>query len=178
MTSLTELIAKGMPAPNHRPFPRAAVSTAVWSEAIEALARGELSLLGLWGEQARVHMALLDGMKEIGVISLDCPDSRYPSVGLAHPPALRLERAARDLFGLEPEGLPDTRPWLDHGTWDVSRPLAANPTAAIAKGYDFLPVEGDGCTRFLSGRCMQASSSPAISASPPMARRWCGWKSG
>jgi Ni,Fe-hydrogenase III large subunit len=40
-----------------------------------------------------------------------------------------LERAARDLFGLEPVGLPDTRPWLDHGP---------NPTA-----YPFLPVEGE-----------------------------------
>ena len=46
------------------------------------------------------------------------------------PPAIRLERAARDLYGLDPIGLPDTRPWLDHG---------ANPT-----GYPFLPVEGEG----------------------------------
>ena len=35
----------------------------------------------------------------------------------------------RDLFGLEPVGLPDPRPWLDHGP---------NPTA-----YPFLPVEGE-----------------------------------
>ena len=30
------------------------------------------------------------------------------------------------------------------------------------------------CTRFRSARCMPASSSPAISVSPPMARQWCG----
>ena len=63
------------------------------------------------------------------VLSLDCPDGRYPSVGALHAPAIRLERAMRDLFGLDPVGLPDTRPWLDHG---------ANPTA-----YPFLPVEGE-----------------------------------
>jgi Ni,Fe-hydrogenase III large subunit len=119
----------------------------MWREAVEALAAGELGLLGLWGEPACVHMALLDGVDGaagIGVVSLDCPDGRYPSVGLSHPPALRLERAARDLFGLEPEGLPDARPWLDHGAWGVSRPLAASPAAPIARGYAFLPVDGEG----------------------------------
>jgi Ni,Fe-hydrogenase III large subunit len=66
-------------------------------------------------------------------------------VGLHHPPALRLERAARDLFGLEPVGLPDTRGWLDHGNWDVKHPLAATPDPApIDKAYAFLPIEGDG----------------------------------
>ena len=63
------------------------------------------------------------------MLTLDCPDNSYPSVGARHAPAIRLERAARDLFGLDPVGLPDTRPWLDHG---------ANPTA-----YPFLPVEGE-----------------------------------
>jgi Ni,Fe-hydrogenase III large subunit len=72
-------------------------------------------------------MAVLD--KGVVVQSLDCPDKRYPSVGALHAPAIRLERAARDLFGLDPVGLPDTRPWLDHG---------ANPTS-----YPFLPVEGE-----------------------------------
>ncbi len=30
-----------------------------------------------------------------------------------HLPALRLERAMRDLYGVQPVGLPDPRPWLD-----------------------------------------------------------------
>jgi Ni,Fe-hydrogenase III large subunit len=72
-------------------------------------------------------MAVFDNA--IVVLSLDCRSGSYPSVGALHPPAIRLERAARDLFGLEPVGLPDTRPWLDHG---------ANPTA-----YPFLPVDGE-----------------------------------
>jgi Ni,Fe-hydrogenase III large subunit len=41
----------------------------------------------------------------------------------------------RDLFGLIPEGLRDTRPWLDHGRWGDETPAAAS--------YPFLPVEGE-----------------------------------
>ena len=33
------------------------------------------------------------------------------------------------------------------------------------------------CIRSRSGRCMRGSSSQGISASPPTARRWCGWRS-
>jgi len=98
-----------------------------WLKATRALAAGELTLLSIWGEPDRVHMALLND--KVSVQSLDCPDGRFPSVGARHAPAIRLERAARDLFGLEPVGLPDMRPWLDHG---------AHPS-----DYAFLPVEGE-----------------------------------
>ncbi len=92
------------------------------------LAAGEITLLGLWGEPGRVHLAWLDGGR-LRHLTQDCPEGRYPSIGRLHAPAVRLERAARDLYGLTPEGLPDTRPWLDHG---------AKPT-----DYRFLPVEGE-----------------------------------
>jgi len=104
------------------------VDTAYWQEATRCLGVGEVTLLGLWGEPGRIHMAILDD--GIVLLDLDCADGRYPSVGARHAPAIRLERAARDLFGLEPIGLPDTRPWLAHGP---------NPTA-----YPFLPVDGEG----------------------------------
>ncbi|RUW98368.1 hydrogenase expression protein HypE, partial [Mesorhizobium sp. M2A.F.Ca.ET.037.01.1.1] len=74
----------------------------------------------------------------------DCRGGRYPSVGQLHPPALRLERAAADLFGLAPQGLPDTRRWLDHGQWGISHPLAARPGGpAAASSYRFLAAEGE-----------------------------------
>ena len=103
------------------------VDTAYWQEATRLVAAGEATLLGLWGEPGRVHMAVFD--HGVVVLSLDCPGGSYPSVGALHAPAIRLERAARDLFVLDPIGLPDRRPWLGHG---------ANPTA-----YPFLPVEGE-----------------------------------
>jgi hypothetical protein len=129
----------------HRPWCRAVVTAEAWNMAADQLARGDFGLLGLWGDMDAVHMALMDDLTgEIGVISLECPDGTFPSVGMRHPPAIRLERAVRDLFGYEALGLPDARPWLDHGRWDLARPLAASPTATRASThYDFLPVEGD-----------------------------------
>jgi Ni,Fe-hydrogenase III large subunit len=99
-----------------------------WEEAGARFAAGTATLLSLWGEPGRVHLALLDGA-EIVHLARDCPDGTFPSIGRVHAPALRLERAARDLYRLDPLGLPDPRPWLDHG---------ATPTA-----YPFLPVEGE-----------------------------------
>ncbi|MEZ5820603.1 MAG: NADH-quinone oxidoreductase subunit C [Bradyrhizobium sp.] len=146
MPGLNELLRKGDIASSHRPWPRAVVSVEAWHEAIAGLAGGQWLLLGLWGEPDRVHMALRDETDEtVAVVTLDCPARRYPSVALHHPPALRLERAARDLFGLEPTGLPDLRGWLDQGNWGVRHPLAAAPDPApIDKAYAFLPIEGDG----------------------------------
>ncbi len=146
MAGLNQFLHRGDVALNHRPWPRAGVSVEAWNEAVARLAAGEWQLIGLWGETDRVHMALRDETDEaVGVVSLDCPNRRYPSVGLHHPPALRLDRAIRDLFGLEPAGLPDPRAWLDHGNWDIRHPLAAKPQPTpIDKGYVFLPIEGDG----------------------------------
>jgi Ni,Fe-hydrogenase III large subunit len=99
-----------------------------WEDAGARLADGTASLVSLWGEPGRVHAALLE-VDSVEHLALDCPDGRFPSLGGGHAPAIRLERAARDLYGLEPVGLPDMRPWLDHGP---------EPTA-----YPFLPVEGE-----------------------------------
>ena len=144
--NLNELLHSGNLVANHRPWPRATIAADGWNAAIAGLVAGEWSLLGLWGEPTCVHMALLDATSDtIGVVTLDCPARRYPSVGLHHPPAIRLERTIRDLFGLEPEGLPDPRAWLDHGNFDVRHPLAASPSSIpIERSYAFLPVEGPG----------------------------------
>ena len=89
---------------------------------------------------------------EIAIVSLDCPDRSYPSVGRHHPPALRLERTINDLFGLSAEGLPDTRPWLDHDRWGVRFPLGDRIDAlSKAAPYRFLPAEGDGLHQIAVG---------------------------
>ncbi|MDG4884872.1 NADH-quinone oxidoreductase subunit C [Mesorhizobium sp. WSM4884] len=144
MPALSDLVETGRPVEHHAPWHRAKVAPKVWNLAVEQLAAGRWSLLGLWGEPERVHMALLDEERNLGVISLDCRGGRYPSVGQYHPPALRLERAAADLFGLAPQGLPDTRRWLDHGQWGISHPLAAQPgERSAASSYRFLTAEGE-----------------------------------
>jgi Ni,Fe-hydrogenase III large subunit len=137
MSVLSELLAAGQPVDGHRPWPRVWLHPDAWRDATNHLAEGGLTLLSLWGETGRVHMAVLaTDPPEVAVLSLDCPDGRYPSVGARHAPAIRLERAIRDLFGLQPVGLQDERPWLDHGRWDEEqRP---------ANAYRFLPVDGAG----------------------------------
>ncbi len=137
MSVLSGLLDAGYRVGGHYPWPCAAVDAPVWIAAAEHLAAGELTLLSLWAETGRVYMALLAPAEDepIAVISLDCPDGAYPSVGARHKPAIRLERAVRDLFGLDAEGAPDRRLWLDHGRWGDETPPAAS--------YPFLPVEGE-----------------------------------
>jgi len=117
-------------------YERTVVDAAKWQSAIGELAAGTWTLLGLWGETDAAHMAVLrNNPPAILLLSYACPDGRYPSVGRHHAPAIRLERAMRDLFRLDPVGLPDTRPWLDHGRWGGE---------ADGVAYPFLPVEGEG----------------------------------
>ena len=91
-------------------------------------------------------MALRAG-SDVAVVTLACPDGGFPSVGVHHAPAIRLERAIHDLYGLVPEGALDTRPWLDHGRWGVAQPLGGprpETPSTPAAAYPFLPIEGEG----------------------------------
>jgi Ni,Fe-hydrogenase III large subunit len=146
MPSLIEFNLNGQRVDQHRPWPRVVVDAAGWHLAADGLAQGDLSLLALWGEPAAVHMAVSNkASAEIVVLSLDCPDLTYPSIGARHPPALRPERAMHDLFGLSAEGSPDIRPWLDHGNWGRRFPLGSGTgTTPRPAPYRFLPVEGGG----------------------------------
>src|SRR4051794_31447072 len=101
MPSLIDLMLEGRKFQQHSPWPRAVVDVSVWQFAGSELGRGRWILFGFWGEPAAVHRAIMDGdTAEIAVVSLDCPDRIFPSVGMHPPPALRLERTIYDLFGL------------------------------------------------------------------------------
>ena len=103
------------------------VDRAAWEDAGAQLRNGEWSLVSLWGEPGRAHMAVFDhALERFALLHFDCEGDRFPSIGRMHPPALRLERAIRDLAGLRPEGLPDPRAWLRHDA-----------------PYSFLPVLGE-----------------------------------
>jgi len=143
--SLGELLQSGRSAAEHRPWPRTVVDADTWTLAAECLTQGSITLLGLWGEADAVHLALVDEQDStIGVLSLPCPDGQFPSVAEVHAPAIRLERTIQDLFGLKAIGLPDARPWLDHGRWQNRHPLGnAERISVGAPRYPFLPVEGE-----------------------------------
>jgi Ni,Fe-hydrogenase III large subunit len=143
--ALLDSIPHEEPVARHRPWPRATVEDSGWNKAIDLLARGRLTLLGLWGDDGCVHMALLDEKAgDIAVVTYDCKSGKYPSVGARHPAAIRLERAIGSLFGLEAVGTPDARPWIDLGVWDVRHPLGEKGPAGPPEPYAFLPVEGEG----------------------------------
>jgi Ni,Fe-hydrogenase III large subunit len=127
------------------PWPRVLVDEAGWRGVARDLGAGRWTMLSLWAEAGTVHLALFDEKTgEIGVVTHECPLRRFPSVGASHPPAIRLERAIRDIYGLEPVGLWDLRPWLDFGAWDVMQPLSPNPEGAPwTAPFVFLPVEGE-----------------------------------
>ncbi len=146
MTRLIDAVADGQTVDAHRPWRRSVVDAEVWASLADQLEEGRLTLLGLWGDKAQVHMALLDeDARDIAVVTYQALDGSFPSVGGSHPPAIRLERTIRDLFGLEPVGLPDTRPWLDHGRWGVRHPLGDATEARDADtSYVFLPADGEG----------------------------------
>jgi Ni,Fe-hydrogenase III large subunit len=143
--ALLDTIAHGEPVKRHWPWPRAIVTDDGWRQAIDHLAAGRCTLLGLWGDAGDVHMALLaETFDDIAVLSYTCKNGQYPSVAARHPPAIRLERAIRDLYGLDAAGAPDTRGWLDLGFWDVRQPLGKKKPARERAPYVFLPAEGEG----------------------------------
>jgi len=127
VTTLIKAFAALPQVAGHGPWPRRMVDETIWEGLAEWLANGHGALLGLWGDATCVHMALLDAPTGVSVASLFCSDNCFPSVGALHTPAIRFERAIRDLYGHIPFDAPDDRPWLDH-----------------AGVYPFLQSEGEG----------------------------------
>src|SRR6266700_1203692 len=133
----------GQRVEGHKPATRVIVSPETWRMLTGELAAGRMTLFGLWGDANKVHMALLDDA-EIVVVTIECADGKFPSVGQVHPPAIRLERAIQDLYGLQSLDLRDRRPWLDHDRFGVTHPLGAHVEASpVSTPYQFLPSDGE-----------------------------------
>ena len=140
------------------------VSGDEWSSAAETLAAQGALLITLWGTH-REAQALVSAAYWVkaGVLVLELPLERaslaYPSLSHRFPCAVRLERAVRDLSGLDSTQA-DRRPWLRHASWPSGfHPLAPLPArvqadrgAAAAReeggepdaDYAFVRVEGEG----------------------------------
>jgi Ni,Fe-hydrogenase III large subunit len=147
MPTIASLLASLAPLADLRPWPRYAVDAQTWDAIGEALGQGAGDLMSLWAEPGHVHLALRAAeLATPAVVSIAVAGNAFPSIGRHHAPALRPERAIRDLYGITPTGLPDDRPWLDHGAWGIAAPLGAR-TPAPARDpadYRFLPVHGHG----------------------------------
>ena len=96
---LVKLLRTGQAvAPGVR-WPRVRLGYRAWQRMYDAISLGELELVALWGEPESVHVAVrheTDG----AIFTYACPRGTYPSLGQRHPPAIRLERALRDLVDL------------------------------------------------------------------------------
>ena len=115
------------------------VDAARWAAAATELAQGEMVFVAIWSELSAegtfVHLARRrPGDAAVSVIGLPVRDRQYPSIGRHHPGAILLERALQDRHGLRAEGLPDPRPWLDHGAPYRFRPTKGNGVHQIPVG--------------------------------------------
>jgi Ni,Fe-hydrogenase III large subunit len=147
VNTIAALLAPLTPLPALRPWPRYVVDARAWEAIGQALGEGHGELMALWAEPGQVHLALrAPDLTHPAVVSIAAADGAFPSIGRHHAPALRPERAIRDLYGLTPTGIPDARPWLDHGAWEVAAPLGARTPspARDPADYPFLPVHGHG----------------------------------
>ncbi len=115
-------------------------------------------LVSLWGscadERAPVLFSAFSDAEGLLLfrLGISALERTFPSIAFLFPLANRLERAVRDLYGWDPEGLPDPRPWLDHGLW--TRPPMVPPGVSPAErpvredsfseDYRFVRVEGEG----------------------------------
>ncbi len=122
-----------------QPWPRHVVPPEQW-----ALVGGDIALQALWGDTAEVYALFLDEAAQPLLASTPVHDGRYPALSRRFPAAAALERMVRDLWGHEADGAEDARPWLDHGRWRLTRPLAARhgPGGGDTEPV-FRPVPGD-----------------------------------
>jgi Ni,Fe-hydrogenase III large subunit len=151
---LIDTVEHASPRLGRGPLRRAIVDAPTWEAlALQVAQNPTWSLLAHWAEPDAVHLAVLDSSdNSTAIATLPCPTHRYPSIGRRHPPAIRLERTVRDLYGIEPEHAPDPRPWLDHGRWKLRHPLAAHAAAPSASPpYAFLTADGEGLHKISVG---------------------------
>ena len=138
------------PMPQHL----SAVDLEGWLLAARHAADGGARLVAMWGHEAagRPHVLAAYAQAE-GLLCVDLPlgpARRYPDLSNLFACAARMQRAIADLSGLHADGAADERPWLDHGLWGGTAPLAAGSTAggadlnALPADYGFVRVEGDG----------------------------------
>lgn len=142
---LASLAKRARPEPTQGGCARFSVQNELWHELAQGLGNS-FDLFALWADTAQVHMAVLEpDTGDFAIASLDLSDGAYPSIGQYHAPAIRPERTIRDLLAINPVGLGDDRPWLDHGKWPLSHPLKELPDHACPhEPYAFLPAEGEG----------------------------------
>jgi Ni,Fe-hydrogenase III large subunit len=111
-----------------RPWLRHILSHAEWTALTEAAAAAGWRLLAHWADTVQSHALFLDPDAETVVpVSTPIEAGCYPALSPILPAAAWYQRMIHDLWGHRATGAADLRPWLDHGHWLQSPPLAARP---------------------------------------------------
>jgi Ni,Fe-hydrogenase III large subunit len=111
-----------------RPWLRHILPHADWANLANKAFEESWILLAQWADTIQAHaLFLIPETLTIIPVSTAVEAGRYPALSLAFPGAAWYERMIRDLWGHEADGSRDLRPWLDHGTWPQSHPMAARP---------------------------------------------------
>ena len=142
------------------PFPlwRGKVTAGEWESAALAIAENHGRLVTLWASQKRNGQFVVSAVYDIdsgGLLWLDLPvtkkSGKYPDISTLFPAAIRMQRAIRDLLGIDADGATDKRPWLSHmaGPRDYF-PLRRENTGKESSSheqvddYQFVTVAGEG----------------------------------
>ena len=142
------------------PLDQQDVDALQWDASARALHERGARLLSLWGEDTRaqrggftVYACWLDAAgAALSLARHELPPGavHYPGLHDDFPVADRLQRAMRDLLGLQAQGM-DARPWLRHARWgEQEHPLCGDSAVAPPQGppqpqsYPFVPVDGEG----------------------------------
>src|SRR5262249_7188627 len=117
--------------------------------------------IALWGADDRdrgeaftVHAAL-SVQSGLVIVSLPAEGGSFPEVSDIFPAASRMQRALRDLLGIEAQGAPDQRKWLRHAAWpedefplrkdfNAGRQSPVSSLQSPRDDYSFIRVEGEG----------------------------------
>lgn len=112
-----------------RPWPRRVLSGPDWAALATARRFSpDLAMLALWADTVQVHALLLDNASDrVLPVAVAVEAGRYPTLSSAWPIASWFERLVSDLWGHIADGGRDMRPWLDHGQWPRSHPMAPRP---------------------------------------------------
>ena len=130
-----------------RPWPRHMLAPSDWTEMAAALA-GEptLALLALWADTAHVHAILYDEAADEPLLaSTRVEAGRYTALSPGRPLSAWFECMVQDLWGHTAADGIDQRPWLDHGHWPQTHPMAlrSDDLRARSEPAEFLSVAGE-----------------------------------
>jgi Ni,Fe-hydrogenase III large subunit len=127
-----------------RPWARHVLAQSDWAAMPAALPGQPLVLLGLWADTQQVHALFLDEETLAAVpVSTHVDGGFYPALSAVRPHAALFERMIRDLWGHAAEAAADVRPWLDHGNWPQSSPMAVRPGPARPPHQPADPPQAD-----------------------------------